>query len=376
MQGMFNSYSKIKNLFFVLNGVFTLLFFFIMSYSFSRSLRELVNRFTGNTIIVITIYFLLFYFFYFLFIFALRYFEGFVLENRMNHKKQKFRKWLRGLINKEIITFVFLLIGVQVVYFFLETKLDTWWVSMAVLSIFALNAGQLLSEWLVPYYSRHKDLDDRQLQARLNKLAERAGMEFSRILVYKDSRAKAVVFGVKRSRTLLLSNILLDYAVEEIDVLVAMEIAKLRNGYVWKKVLMEATGMFVAYFIIGFAFAPICEKFGFEFIFDVETLPVLLGLFSIVSLAVWGILNHFKRDMEREKDEYVLRLSKAPEAFVSLIVRDSQQNIKGNKGGDFFKKFFSSQIPVPQRIMLAQDFAQDMLFESSHRENLNKREKK
>ncbi len=367
MSGVTGFYSKKKNLLFVLNIAFTLLFFFIMSYSFSRPLRDSVTYFTGNTIIIITIYFLLFYFSYFLFIFALRYFEGFVLENRTKKRKQKFLIWLRRLIHKEIITFALLLIGVQVIYFFLETSVNAWWVPMAVLAILTRNAWELLPNWVVPYYSRHKDLDDRQLQDRLQRLAQRAGIRFSRILVYKDSRAKAVVFGLKGSRRLILSDAVLDYAVEEIEVLAAMEIAKLRKGYIWKKALIEAMGMFVTFFIVSIAFAPICKKFGFEFVFDIETLPVLLGLFFVVFVIVWFVLNYFKRDMAKENDAYTLRLSKAPEAFVSLIIRDSEQDIQGDQAVYFFEKMLCAEGPVSQRLMLAQDYAQDLLFEDTHR---------
>jgi len=367
MQSESDFYPKIKKLLFILNIAFTLLFFFIMSYSFSRPLRDLVNRFTGNTIIVITIYFLLFYFFYFLFVFVLRYFEGFVLANRIKKKKQKFQSWLRGRINKEIVTFALLLVGVQVVYFFLETSVDAWWVPMAVLFILARNAWELLPNWLIPYYSRHRDLDDRQLKDRLLRLGQRAEIRFSRILVYKDNKPKAAVLGLKDSRRLILSDAVLDYAVEEIEVLAAMEIAKLRKGYIWKKALIEALGMFITFFLVSFANKPLCEKFGFEFIFDVETLPVLLGLFFIIFSVVWSILNYFKRELAKENDVYTLHLSKAPEAFVSLIIRDSEQDIQGDRTVSYFEKMLCAEGSVSQRLMLAQDYAQNMLFEDSHR---------
>lgn len=367
MRGVTGFYSKIKNLFFILNIVFTLFFLFIMSYSFSRPLRECITYFTGNTIIVITIYFLLFYFSYFLFVFVLKYFEGFVLEKHVNKRKQKFRSWLRGLIHKEIITFTFLLVGVQVVYFFLETSINAWWLRMSVLSILARNAWEFLPNRVVFYYSRHKDLDDRQLHDRLQGLAQKAGIMFSRILVYKDSRAKAAVFGLKGARRLILSDAVLDYAIEEIEVLVAMEIAKLLNGYIWKKILVEAIGMFVVLFLVNFSFAPVCEKFGFKFIFDVETLPVLLGLFFVFFVVIWFILNYFKRYMAKENDAYTLRLSKAPEAFVSLIIRDSEQNIPGGRAIYFFEEMLCAESPVSQRLMLAQDYAQNMLFDDLQR---------
>ena len=262
MQGISRFYSKIKGLLFVLNIAFTMLFLFVMSYSFSRLLRDAVTFLTGNTIIVITIYFVLFYFFYFLFIFILRYLEGFVLENHIKNKKQKFKKWFKRLLAKELINFVLLLIGVQVVYFFLETSVNAWWIPMSVLAVMARNIWEFLPSWIVPYYSRHKDLDNRSLQDRLHKLAQKAGIRFVRIVTYKDSKARVVIVGLKNSLRLILSEEVLNYATEEAEVLVAMEIAKLRNGYTWKKTAMEAAGMFITFFIVSIIFAPACEKFG------------------------------------------------------------------------------------------------------------------
>lgn len=367
MPGIKGLNSKIKAIFFILNLAATFLFFFIMSYSFSRPLREMITKFTGNTIIVITVYFVLFYFFYFLFVFILRFLEGFVLANHLRDKKQKFKAWITILVQKEIITFVLLLVGVQVVYFFLETNMRVWWVHLAVLSIIALNVWDFLPNWVVPYYSRHRDLNDRALQDRIFKVAQRAGVRIVRILTYKDTKAKAVILGFKDLRQLILSDAVLDYAPEEIEVLVALELAKLRRRYVWKKAFIEAVGMFVIFFLVNFVFAPVCEKFGFAFIFDVETLPVVLGLFFVFFVVVWFLVNYFKRDILKEIDELALRFSKTPEAFVSLIIRETQQGGQVKNDAYFFEKMFCGQNPVSQRMMLAQDYAQDMLFEEMHK---------
>ncbi len=367
MTGANSFYSKLKNWFFILNLVFTFLFFFLMSYSFSRPLRESITNFTGNAIIVITVYFFLFYLFYFLFVFILRYLEGFILYNRMHDKKQKFQGWFKELVQKEILTFSLLLIGVQVLYFFLETSADSWWIHMAVLSILVLNAWEFLPNWVVPYYSRHKDLNDKELKERFLKLAERGGIRILKISIYNDSKAKVVVLGLKHSRVLILSDAVLEYAPEEMEVLVALEIAKLRGGYVWKKALIEALGMFVAFLLVHFTLESVCIKFGFEFIFDVATLPVVLGLFFLFFLAIWFVVNYFKLYSSKGNDEYALRLSKTPEAFVSLIIRETQQGEQVNQAIYFFEKILFAKSSVSQRMMLAQDYAQDMLFENMHK---------
>ncbi len=367
MPGAHDFHSKIKNVFFGFNLALTFFYFFIMSYSFSRPLRQSIANFTGNTIIVITVYFFLFYFFYFVFIFPLRYLEGFIFENRLRDKKQEFQIWLKGLIQKEIRTFSLLLIGVQVIYFFLETNLGFWWVHMTVLSIVVLNAWDLLSNLVVPYYSRHQDLSDKRLYARIMKLFDGARLRVLRIFIYKDSKAKAVIVGLDDSRQLILSDAVLKYAPEEIEVLVALEIAKNQRGYIWKKTLIEAIGMLVIFFLVHFSFAPACDNFGLEFIFNIETLPVLLGLFFVYFVAIWFAVNYFKRQLNKENDLDALRLSRVPEAFVSLIIRDTQQGAQGKQAVSFFEEMFFSNSPVSRRIMLAQDYAQNMLFENMHK---------
>ena len=112
---------------------------------------------------------------------------------------------------------------------------------------------------------------------------------------------------------------------------------------------------------------PAIEKFGFEFVFDVETLPVLLGLLFIGFVTIQFIINSFKRKIEREIDILTLKLSQSPDAFISLLVRRSQDMIDNLHPVYFFKRMLKFEPSLTSRMILAQDYAQNLRYETTGR---------
>jgi len=360
-------YFKQKKIIFFVNFALTLAFLFIMAFSFSRGLREVVRSWTESSIIVISLYFFLFYIFYFLFTFAPKFYEGVVLKNRIQKQKVDFRQWIDELARQESLAFAILLIFIQIVYFFLESDVKLWWLPSAIVIIIARNIFDFFPAYIVPAISRSRKLKDTALKQRLIKLAQKANIKISDIYLYSGNTQKATLLGTGISRRLMLSDKTENFAPEEIEVIFAREIAAHVKGYSWIAPALDAVSILLTFFIAGIFMPPAIEKFGFEFVFDVETLPVLLGLLFIGFAAIQFVINSFKRKIERETDILTLKLSQAPDAFISLLVRHSQETIDNLHPVYFFKRMLKFEPSLNVRMNLAQDYAQNLRYETTGR---------
>src|SRR5439155_12359625 len=98
---------------------------------------------------------------------------------------------------------------------------------------------------LLPVFYRLKPLDRESLRARLVALAERAGARvlgaYEWGLGGKTKMANAALAGVGATRRILVSDTMLaEYSDEEIEVVLAHELAHHVHGDIWKGLLFES----------------------------------------------------------------------------------------------------------------------------------------
>jgi STE24 endopeptidase len=343
-----------KIIYFIVNALIAGLFVFIMAFGFSRPLRDFINLFTGNTIILITIYFFLFYTLYFVFSFPFKYYQG--LEYI---KANNFMDWARGLIKKEMSAFFILFFLVQVIYFFLETDVGWWWLPVAILCIIARYCLELAPKYLAPLFLPATALDPSDFKQRLVELVVRADIKVTNVFFVANAKAEVAILNQGPGCKLMLSDKIRQYAHEEVEILVARETAYHYKGFLYRKLIIEALITLLSFFIVNISFKPVADYFGFEFLFDIETLPVLLGLFFIVFLLMSFIQNSYFRSMDKQADIYALEMTQAPDAFISLLIRQ-QENRNKRDIDDFINQVLNGNISEASRMSLAQDYAQEI----------------
>ncbi|MFH1062986.1 MAG: M48 family metalloprotease [Candidatus Omnitrophota bacterium] len=341
-----------------------MLFLFIMAFSFSRPLRNIVSLFTGNSIIIITLYFFLFYAFYFIFSFPLKYYQGLVYIRANN-----FIDWFQTLFKKEVRAFSVLFFVIQVIYFFLETDVLWWWLPVAFLCIISRYSLELAPKYLAPLFLQSTALDSSEFKQRLIELVGRANIKVTNVFFLAQAKAEVVILGYGPVRKLMLSEKIRDYAPEEIEIIVAREAANHYYGHIRSKLIIEALVMLLVFLIVNIAFKPVAGYFGFEFIFDIETLPVLIGLFFIIFLLMALIQNSYFRSMDKQADIYALKMTQAPDAFISLLIRQQQNRDKLDI--DYFvNQILNGNISDARRMALAQDYAQGIYAQEKGSKNL------
>ena len=190
-----------------------------------------------------------------------------------------------------------------------------WWLpAAAVFALLIVGLANVAPLLLLPLFYSVKPLGREALRARLVALGERAGARvidaYEWGLGEKTSKANAALTGIGGSRRILVSDTMLaEYSDDEIEVVLAHELAHHVHGDLWKGLAFETVlilaGFFAASWLLRFA-APIA---GLGSTADVAGLPLLLLAAGAVSLVTLPAAHAMSRAHERSADRFALTLT-------------------------------------------------------------------
>ena len=121
---------------------------------------------------------------------------------------------------------------------------------------------------LLPLFYSVKPLDRDALRARLLALAERAGARvlgaYEWGLGEKTKKANAALAGLGGTRRILVSDTMLaEYSDDEIEVVLAHEIAHHVHGDIWKGIVFESALIVAGFYLASRVLRAMAERLGF-----------------------------------------------------------------------------------------------------------------
>jgi len=287
---------------------------------------------------------------------------GFVLERRYGLSNETLGAWLRDRAKAFAVS---LPLGVGagcLVYWFIRLSPDRWWMfagaAFAVILVGLTNAAPVV---LLPLFYPVKPLDREALRARLLALAERAGARvlgaYEWGLSTKTKKANAALAGLGGTRRILVSDTMLaEYSDDEIEVVLAHEIAHHVHGDIWKGIVFESALIVIGFYLASRLLAAFAGAIGLRSVEDVAGLPLLLIVAGAVSLVMVPVAHAMSRAFERSADRFALDLTKNPSAFISAMRRLGAQNLAEERPSRIVQWLFYSHPPMHDRIAAAQAF--------------------
>jgi STE24 endopeptidase len=289
----------------------------------------------------------------------LDFYVGFVLEHRYGQSTQRFRGWLWDAAKGLFVGFVIGTPLVEALYWLLRSYPETWWLIAAVLFIgVAVVMAHLAPVLLIPIFYTLTPLADEDLKRRLMELSERVGARVNGVYEIDMSRktraANAALVGLGNTRRIVLGDTLVGrYEPEEIEVILAHELAHHRHGDMWKGICFQAAistlGFYVAYRSLILLSGPL----GLRGPADVAGLPLLALTITAVSLLFLPISNAFSRHIERRADAFALDLTRNPAAFVSMMSMLGRQNLSEFEPNPLVEFLLYSHPSISRRIGMA-----------------------
>jgi STE24 endopeptidase len=253
--------------------------------------------------------------------------------------------------------------GAALIYSLIRLSPDWWWLSAGVIFILIIvGLTNLAPIVLLPLFYTVRPIDREGLRLRLLALAERAGARvlgaYEWGLSAKTRKANAALAGIGGTRRILVSDTMLaEYSDEEIEVILAHELAHHVHGDIWKGIVFESAMTMTGFYLAAQALAGLSDRVGLRDPADPAGLPLLLLAAGAVSLVMMPIAHAISRAYERSADRFALNLTKNPGAFISAMRRLGAQNLAEERPSRLVQWLFYSHPPITERIAAARAFS-------------------
>ena len=190
------------------------------------------------------------------------------------------------------------------------------------------------------------------------RLAHRARADIIGVFEWRlgdrTRKANAALAGLGRTRRILLSDTLLaDHSDDEIEVILAHELAHHVHGDIWKGLALEALVIGASLYAGSRALVAADGWFGLTSASDIAGLPVLALTAAAVSLAFAPALHAVSRAHERRADRYALEMTRNAAAFISAMKRLSATNLAEEQPSRVVEWLFHSHPSTSARIAAA-----------------------
>lgn len=263
----------------------------------------------------------------------LSYYRGFVLPHRYGLSVQKLTGWLGDKAKAGGLGLAFGAGMVAVIYWFIINFTAVWWLfSWGAVILLGLILANLTPVIIVPLFFKMEPLSNPDLKLRLEQLAQRAkvrvrgiyNMELSR----KGTTANAALMGLGNTKRIVLSDTLLQrYSTPEVEIVMAHELGHHFRNDIFKLFIIQSAIWLIGFYLADLALKASVMPLGFNGISDIAALPLLMLIFSVISLLVAPLTNAYSRRLEAAADDYALRLTDNPESFINTMTKLADQNL-------------------------------------------------
>ena len=285
------------------------------------------------------------------------------LERRYGLSTQPLGRWWRDQAKGFAVTLVLGVVAALIALSLLRWSPEWWWLlAAATFAVLLVGLAQLAPVLLLPIFYEFKPLEKAALAARLVALAERAGARVLGVFEWRLSdrtkKANAALTGIGGTRRILLSDTLLaEHSDDEIEVILAHELAHHVYRDIWSGIALEIALLFGAFYLADAALTRFAGSFSLSGKTDVAALPLLLLAAGALSLLLLPLVNAFSRRQERRADRYALELTNNVAAFVSAMKRLAAQNLAEERPSRLVEVLFYTHPPTSSRIAAAQAWA-------------------
>lgn len=285
------------------------------------------------------------------------------LERRYGLSSQTAGRWWGDQGKGLLLSLVLLVPVAGLLRLLLAWSPDGWWLPAAViLTLLVAGLAQAAPVLLLPLFDECVPLARPDLVARLQRLAARAGAPVAEVFEWRLSgrtrKANAALAGLGRTRRILLSDTLLaDHSDDEIEVILAHELAHQVHHDVWKGVAFQGLLLVLGTWLADRVLTAAVGSFGITAKGDLAALPLLAIAMGAVALLLVPVANAWSRAHERRADRFALELTANAGAFITAMRRLAAQNLAEDQPSRLVELLFYSHPPVSARIAAAQDWA-------------------
>jgi len=359
-------YQRAKNTLFFFDQGYGILFLALFLFlGISAFLRRQIEKITGKRFWVVAFYTLMFLIIAFIVGFPASYY-GFTLEQKFELSNQSFFQWFGEELLALLVMAVIALIAVEGIYLALKKAPRTWWIYVSVVFIgFAVVLVNLAPVLIMPLFNVYTPLPEGELRQRLVSLSHRANVEVEDIFTVDMSKqtkkANAMFTGLGNTKRIVLGdNLLGEFTTDQVEVVIAHEMAHNLMHHIWKGIFFSAVVMAIGFLIIHLSGPAIITKWRnrlkIDGMADVASLPLIFLIFSVYGIVTMPIFPAYSRHLERHADKFALDMTQNKEAFISAMDELAYMNLSDPNPSPIIEFLLYDHPPISKRIKFAQEY--------------------
>jgi len=307
------SYSSFVNVwrfaeFFIGLGILALILF----TGFSAKLRDWAQA-ASKPFFIVWLYLVLYIVADYLLNFPFNFYRNFIVESNYGFMNQSFTGWLGEDLLGSLLTAVIGIIPVWFLYLALK-RLRRWWLAFSLGAIpFMIVAIVVAPVYISPLFNDYEPLKNKQLETRILGLADKVGIEDSRVFQVnaskQSSKLNAYVTGLFGSKRIVLYDTLIDsFSEDEIAFVMGHEMGHYVMHHIWYGLALSIVLLTLSLWIIHRTMPPFIRRFkqrlGFDSMSDIASLPLILAFATVIGFVIQPISNGVTRMEERAADKF------------------------------------------------------------------------
>jgi len=338
----------------------------LLATGFSASMRKLAKQIGRNWFFTVVVYFILFTIMTAIIDLPLSYSTEYVREHAYGLSNQTFGKWFGDSLKSLALGCLIGPLVIWVPYLLLRRSPRRWWLYTTVALVPLIVVANLVAPiWVAPLFNKFEPMHDKELEAKILAMADRAGIEGSRVYEVNKSvdtkTLNAYVAGVFATKRIVLWDTILKRMNDrELLFVMGHEMGHYVLGHVWQGIAFSAlfllASLYAAYRTAGAVIARYHARFGFTTLADIASLPLLLLLFAAFGLIVTPVQLAYTRHVEHEADRFGLEITQTSHSAGTAFVKLQQDALANPRPGLLFKLWRESHPPLGERIDFVNEY--------------------
>jgi STE24 endopeptidase len=327
-------YEAIHNLLFVVETVYTVLLLVALLYwEGSDFLANVVQSISPNPWIHVAIYGAVVVIATKLLFLPLNYLGDYHLEHKFGLSNETLGGWAFDELKSLGLNLLLSVAVLDVLYFVLRRVGDWWWIGAGLFFlVFGVVMSALFPVLILPLFYKLQPLENEPLREKLTVLAQRVGAKVLGVyrmgMSEKTKKANAAFAGLGSTKRIILGDTLLDkFAEDEIEVVMAHEMAHYQHGDITKMIAWGAVTTFVGLKVADLGLHWGMARLGYEYVWDIAAFPLLALCLFVFGLLAMPLNNAFSRSREWKADATALELTANRDAFIRAMRKLAEQNL-------------------------------------------------
>jgi STE24 endopeptidase len=296
----------------------------------------------------------------------LAYWGSYLQPHAFGLSDQRLGKWFGDELKGLMLGVLALWLFVPGTLWFIRKSPERWWIWTSLLAIpIAFLLLMLTPVFIAPLFNDFGPMKDASLEAEILALAERAGIEGSRVFEVEKSldtnTVNAYVTGLGSTKRIVLwDTIIARLERDELLVVMGHEMGHYVLGHVISSMLLLSLAIPVTLYLVHTIARRLIarnrSRFGFDTFGDVAALPLFSLLITVFSLAAAPVINLWSRHQEHESDRFALEITHDNQACGRAFVELARTNLGNPRPGPLYVLWRASHPTLGDRIDFCNEY--------------------